>query len=73
MQGEGHKSFFHFPNPQKSVEDHITCKAWLDNLKNARMQKKKKKEKKKKCKITSGEKINQIIHHQDHYSFMRCL
>ena len=34
------KSFFHFPNPQKSVEDYKTCKAWLENLKNARLPRK---------------------------------
>ena len=39
-QGEEKKSFFHFPNPQKSVEDYKTCKAWLENLKNARLPRK---------------------------------
>ena len=40
MQGEGKKSFFHFPNPRKSVEDRKTCKAWLEHLRNARLPRK---------------------------------
>ena len=40
MQGEGHKNFVHFPNPQKPVEDNKTWKAWLENLENARLPRK---------------------------------
>ena len=32
MQGEAKKIYFHFSNPQTSVENHKTCKAWLENL-----------------------------------------
>ena len=59
MQGEGKKSVFHFPNPQKSVEGHKTCKAWLENLKNARLPRKWKFY--TRCaKITSNFEVNQI-------------
>ena len=40
MQGEGKKNFSHILNPQKSVENHKTHKAWLGNLKNARLPRK---------------------------------
>ena len=36
QQGKGKvkKSFFRFPNPERSTEDRKTCQKWLDNLKN---------------------------------------
>ena len=40
IQGEGKKTFFHFLDPKKSVEDHNIGKAWLENLKNAKLPRK---------------------------------
>ena len=36
-QGNGKKSFFRFPKPEKGIKERKLCKKWIDNLKNGKL------------------------------------